>query len=74
MVSEFSPSNRAYFEASPCKNKEKGCQWTSILGSHDKHIRMQCKFEDELECEFCDSVIASDELDVHQNLTPTKDN
>ena len=74
MALAFSPSHPSYFQPSFCKNQDKGCNWESILGYQDKHVRNQCKFEENLNCEFCDSVTPTDKLDAHQNLTPTKDN
>lgn len=69
----FGPSHPSYFEKSPCKNEDKGCEWQSILGHREKHVKNRCKFEEELNCEFCDSVTPTDQLDAHQNLTPSKD-
>ena len=74
MALAYGPSHPSYFEKSPCKNENKGCQWQSIFGHRDKHIRNRCRFEENLNCEFCDSETPTDQLDAHQNLTPTKDN
>ena len=74
MALAFGPSHPSYFEKSPCKNEDKGCQWQSILGHRDKHVRNRCRFEENLKCEYCDSVIPTNQLNAHQNLTPTKDN
>ena len=74
MALAFGPSHPSYFVKSLCKNEDKGCQWRSILGHQDKHVKTECKFEEKLECEFCDSVTASDELETHQNRAPTKAN
>ena len=68
------PSDRSYFEMSPCKNEDKGCEWQSILGYREKHVKNRCKFEEKLNCEFCDSVTPTEQLAAHQNLTPSKDN
>ena len=70
----FGPSHPSYFEKSPCKNEDKGCEWQSILGHREKHVKNWCKFEEELNCEFCDSVTPTEQLAAHQNLTPSKDN